>query len=311
MNPIFYTASRIAGLILVILNSAIGIPGSMSAQSNDTISYVTSIPPLAMILREIVGDRGSVISLLQPGSSPHTYDPKPSDVATIEASDGFFYIHDSLDGWAAIFGHENTIEVLKMVPDEWLLAMDIQGHESHSHSYGEGEHDDYPDSHFWMDPLTVKAILPTLVLVMSETDPGGADIYDANAERFSGELDSLHEKVSDRLAPYTGEAVLLFHPSLKYFLTRYNLVLAGTIEPFAGREPTPRYLVELIEKIDQYNVKAIFTEPQLPGSAGETLSEETGLPLYIVDPLGGGEGRRTYEDLILYNTQVFQDAFGS
>jgi zinc transport system substrate-binding protein len=64
-----------------------------------------------------------------------------------------------------------------------------------------------------------------------------------------------------------------------------------------------------METISEHNVKAIFTEPQLPTAAADTISEETGLPIVVIDPIGGYEGRGTYFDLIRYNTLQFVNAF--
>lgn len=256
-----------------------------------------------MIVREIVGDRGTVISLLQPGSSPHTYDPKPSDVITIESADCFFYIDPAFDGWAASFENENVVEVLEMVPAEML-------HSFEGHAHHEGDHEPGVDPHFWTDPLTVKAILPGLADILSNVDPSGTEIYAENSRRFSEELDELNEIVTQSLEPYEGEAVILMHPSFNYYLERYGLILAGTIESVAGSEPTPSHIADLIQIIGENEVRSIFVEPQLSRSAAEMLSEETGLSVYTLDPVGGYEGRETYSDLILYNTGIFTMAFG-
>ncbi|MCX6646310.1 MAG: metal ABC transporter substrate-binding protein [bacterium] len=270
------------------------------------IKCVTTILPLAMIIREIVGDRGTVTSLLQPGSSPHTYEPKPSDVITVESSDCFFYVSQNLDGWATSFTNENMVGVLEMVPEELRRSFEEQPHQD------EGGHDDDHhglDPHFWTDPLTVKAVIPKLAEKLAEIDPSGKDVYMENSRRFSEELDNLNNEVAGMLEPFRGESVILMHPSFGYFLNRYGLSLAGSVELVPGSEPSPAYLAGLLQIINERNIKAIFNEPQLPRSAADMLSEETGLPIFTLDPNGGVEGRDNYRDLTLYNTNVFVTAF--
>jgi zinc transport system substrate-binding protein len=301
--------------VAVALLASLVIPGCHpKIPETEGIKCVATIQPLAMIIREIVGDRGTVTSLLQPGSSPHTYEPKPSDMIAVESADCFFYVAQNLDGWATSFSNDNMFGVLDMVPEEMRRAFEEQPHELEAHE-SEGDHDEHEhggiDPHLWTDPLTVKAIVPVLAEKMAEIDPSGKDIYMENSSRFCGELDNLNTEVAGMLAPYRGEAVILMHPSFGYFLNRYGLALAGAIELVPGSEPSPAYIADLMQIIHERNIKAIFNEPQLPQSAADMLSEETGLPIFTLDPNGGVEGRENYWDLILYNANVLVKAFSA
>jgi len=244
---------------------------------------------------------------LPPGASPHTYDPKPSDIAAIEGATALFYVDDSLDGWVADFDVKHKVAVFEMLPEEMWLEMDDHGHGEHR--IKEDGHKHSIDPHFWTKPMAVKAVLPQLVIELSKLDPGGKDKYGSNAQSFAVKLDELHEEVTRLMKPYSGESLLLFHPSFNYFADAYGLEIAGVIEPFPGKEPSPKYLINLVKTIKAHDVKAIFTEPQLPLAPARTIANETGLPLYILDPLGGVEGRRTYGELILYNVITIAEAF--
>lgn len=265
-------------------------------------SYVATIPPLAAILRKVVGERGDVTCLLSPGASPHTYEPKPSDIKAVEEATGFFFAQKDLDGWALSFQQANSVEVFALVPGELRREMVLHGHNH------EGGHT--PDGHFWTSPLTVRVMLPGLVARLSGLDPAGAAAYKANAERFAEELSALHDEVSTMLKPCAGEYLLLAHPSFLYFMNDYGLELGGVVEPSPGKEPTPKSMLELIKAAKERNVKAIFTEPQLPEEPVRALAEETGLPVYTLDPLGGAPGRKTYAELILYNANTIAKALG-
>ena len=265
-------------------------------------SYIATIPPLAAILGEIVGERGDATCLLAPGASPHTYEPKPSDIKAVEKATGFFFAQKDLDGWALSFAQANRIEMFELVPENLRREMVPHGH-SHERSH-------VPDGHFWMSPLTVKAALPALVSELVRLDPSGAAVYEANAESFAAKLDALHDGVSEMLEPLVGEYLLLVHPSFLYFMADYGLELAGVVEPSPGKEPTPKSMLELIAAAKEHSVKAIFTEPQLPEAPVRALAEETGLPIYTLDPLGGVPGRTTYGELMLYNAEAIAKALG-
>ncbi|MGH9388629.1 MAG: metal ABC transporter substrate-binding protein, partial [Vicinamibacteria bacterium] len=61
---------------------------------------VVSIFPLEQIAREIVGDRLRIETLLPPGASPHTFEPRPGDVARTEQARLFVRIGGGFDDWA-------------------------------------------------------------------------------------------------------------------------------------------------------------------------------------------------------------------
>lgn len=268
------------------------------------VRLVASIHPLAAILREIVIGRAEVHCLLQPGCSPHTFEPTPSDLQAIEAAQAFFYDGPGLDGeWVQKLPIRQKVALLKLVPAEERLVM-AAGHQQHQHHSGEGEEQDeegMTDPHFWTDPLTVKAMVPQLVKELGRIDPGGKAIYVANGEKFKQRLEQLDRELRVILTPLAGEPLLLFHPSFNYLFHRYNLQSAGVVVVAPGREPTPKFLFALVQRIKAEKIKALFTEPQLAKRPARVLAEAAAIPVYELDPIGGVAGRESYPGLLLYN----------
>jgi ABC-type Zn uptake system ZnuABC Zn-binding protein ZnuA len=267
--------------------------------------YVTTINPLRAILAEIAGDRGEVTALLTPGASPHTYEPRPSDAIAAESALALFYAADDIDAWAAKLPTKERIALFSFVPEAMRVPYDEAGHageDDHHHEQGSD------NGHFWSDPVVVKAILPELVNRLSALDPEGAETYKRNAARFSEDLDKLDGEMKTAFAGLGDRPVFMFHPSWTYFMKRYGLRVAGMIEPFPGKEPTPKFLKALIDSAKRQNVRAVFTEPQLPRRPAEVIAEACGLPLHELDPNGGVEGRRTYRELIEYNAAMLKQA---
>src|SRR5262249_57283303 len=105
---------------------------------------------------------------------------------------------------------------------------------------------------------------PGRVRTRGASDPPGCPAYSTGARRFRTTLERLHAEVAALLAPVRGAAVVLFHPSFQYLLVRYGLVMAASLEPSPGKEPTPRYVVEVVRTVERLGVRSVFTEPQLP-----------------------------------------------
>ena len=143
---------------------------------------------------------------------------------------------------------------------------------------------------------------------LAELDPTGASAYKANAAAFIEKLAAFDAELAQTLAPVRGRALILMHPSINYMLARYGIELAGVVEPAAGREPSPRDMHELTQRVGQRGVRAIFSEPQLPRRPAEALAEATGAKLGEIDPTGGVAGRADYFSLLRFNAAALAEA---
>ncbi|MBZ0255929.1 metal ABC transporter substrate-binding protein [bacterium] len=259
--------------------------------------YVATIQPLGSIIEQIVGDQAEVVRLLPGGASPHTYEPRPSDVKKANAADALFYISDHLDGWAKRLASKHPIEVIQFLPELYHLDPLDEDHDEHDHDHGE------IDPHFWLDPLAIKAIAPNLLKAL-----GNGEANQQRAEQLIEELDSLNQWIEKTLAPVKGKSVLLTHSAFQYYLKRYGIKIAGVIEASPGKTPSPKRIKELIDIVREHNVAAILSEPQLSNNPARVIAEAVGVKLVEVDPLGGVEGRKTYQDLLRFNTNQLLEA---
>ncbi len=260
--------------------------------------YLTTIPPIADLLRKIVEGRGEVVALLPGGASPHTYEPRPSDLRAAATARAIVFVDRRLDGWAAGLSGPEKVPLLPMLPDS--LALWFDDDEAEGDHGGRGDHHHTgKDPHFWTDPLAVRAVLPALAARLGEIDPAGGEIYRANAELFTARLDSIHREMTVRTEEIRGRSVLLSHPFLRYWLKRYGLSVAGIIEEIPGKEPTAKDLVRMIGIAGREDVRAILAQPQLSKRAAELIAESAGINLVVVDPLGGVPGRETWEEIVM------------
>lgn len=297
-------------LLAVLAAVATALPSVLRAQDS-TVRFAATIPPLASILGDLTAGRATVDTILPGGASPHTWEPRPSDARRAADAAALFFIDDSIDAWAARIEARHRVAVFAMLPETMRRCAIPHHHHDHDHHDGHHHHDDAArpfDAHFWTDPVAVHAIVPALAESLAVLDPAGAGTYRANAERLSAKLDALHREVAEVLAPVKGAAVVSFHPSFTYLLDRYGLKYAGALEEMPGKEPSPKYLKELLATVKRENVRAIFTEPQLPRRPAEVVAEASGLKLFELDEIGGGEGRRTYEELVRYNAKTLRAA---
>lgn len=291
--------------ILFTLFLLIMILGCSKQEQNSEI--VTTIYPFKAIIQELTGDRFSVKTILPAGADPHTYEILPSDFRSIQSSKAFFFGAEALDGWAAKLNVDNKIELLSLVPGEYLIDIKIP-HFHHSEDHNNHTEHLGVDPHFWTDPNVVLAMIPNLLKELIKLDPQSESIFRSNAEKFTLKLINLDERIKNETDSLKFRNVFTAHPFYSYFFERYGFNVAGSLEIAPGSQPTPKDIKNLLDLVKQKNVKAIFTHKQHSDKPAKVLAQSSGINEYELDPIGGVEGRISYEDVILFNLQIIKEA---
>ncbi|MCX8104783.1 MAG: metal ABC transporter substrate-binding protein [Ignavibacterium album] len=297
MNTIKITFLILSALLLT----------NCSHQSSDKNNIVVTIYPFKAILQEIVGNEIQVDVLLPGSADPHTYEMSPSDYKKIQDAKVFFYGAETLDGWAAEIDVKNKIELLKLIPEDFLLQIEMN--DEHSSELNEESHHHYGvDPHFWTDPLTVNSMLESLTQKLAEFYPDKKESFKRNAEAFSLKLIELDKKVKKQIEPVIHNKVFSAHPFYNYFFKRYGIKEVGSLEISPGQQITPKFLKNISEEINRKNVKAIFINKQHISKAAKVLAESVGIKTIELDPIGGTKSSETYEQIILSNlTTIVQE----
>lgn len=272
---------------------------------------VTTIYPFKAIIQEIVGDKIDVKSILPAGADPHTYEMLPSDFKAIQSSAAFLYGSEALDGWAARIDVDNKIEMLQLVPDDFLIEIKVHNlfdDHNHNHHHGKDEESLGIDPHFWVDPLTVNAMLPALLNELIKIDPESEEYFRNNEKLFSVGLLEMDSLLRLETIDIEFRNVFTAHPFYSYFFERYDFFVAGSIEISPGYHSTPKDLKQLMDLVKKQNVKAIFTHKQHSDKPAKVLAESTGINEFELDPIGGVPGRMTYEEIIFYNLDIIKKA---
>ena len=67
-------------------------------------------------------------------------------------------------------------------------------------------------------------------------------------------------------------------------------------------------MADVLRAIREGEAAALFSEPQLDPRPARVVAAESGLPLFELDPIGGGPGAETYEALMRRNIAVLEEA---
>ena len=188
---------------------------------------------------------------------------------------------------------------------------DAHQHGAHASHHGHHHEHGAQDPHFWLDPQRMQQAVDHMVEAFSELDAEGAAGFRERGERAKASLAQLDADLARASAGWSTRTIVTFHGSFGYFAERYDLRIAAVIEPFPGREPTPRYLQEVLTAIEASQTRALFTEPQLDPRPGRVIAEQTGISLFELDPIGGTTGVETYDALMRHNLDVLNQALAA
>lgn len=248
-----------------------------------------NILPQKYFVEKIVKDKFEINVMVKPGSSPHNYEPKPSQMKSLVNSKAYFLVGDPFEqAWMDKF-KQNAKNTLFVDTTKGIEKIQMQEHNHHDEATVDAKHDEHDhsgfDPHVWLDPLLVKIQAKNIYEAMLEIDSQNSDFYKTNYEEFIKELDTLDENIKTILSPYKDKSFMVFHPSWGYFAKRYDLEqISIEIE---GKEPKPNELVELIEEAKKHDIKIVFVAPQFSQKSAKTISKNINANVIAIDPISG------------------------
>lgn len=282
--------STVAALLTVALAIAGGAPACTPRAPARGLAAAT-VFPVYDLARRVAGDRLTVRLMLPPGTDPHDYQPRPQDVAGLADAGLIFAVGLGLDPWAQSLARSagaSEARVFELGPlMDPILAPP-----------GMVRPEPLIDPHFWTDPVRGQRAVDVIVEALSGLDPEGAPFYRERGSALRRSIQAVHVDVSQRAETWTRRRIVTFHGSLFYFAARYGLSVVGVVQPQPGSEPPARQLEALVAELVAEEPAALFSEPQLESQLAATLAREAGVTLHMVDPLGGGPGVESYEQLL-------------
>ncbi|TRU14323.1 MAG: cation ABC transporter substrate-binding protein [Microcystis sp. Msp_OC_L_20101000_S702] len=281
-----FQLTAIALTLTIASLTACSGPSVKEEEAKTPLQVTVSIVPQEYFVKRIGGDRVSVNAMIQPGTDPHTYEPKPEQLKTTARSQAYFKIGVSLeDAWKDRLNSVNQ-QMLIVDTSQGVDKIPLTAEHNHDHDHDHNHDHDHAkakteqagkntlDPHIWLSPKRVKAQAKTIYQTLAQLDPGQEAIYRANLEKFSQELDALDQEIRQNLAGIKNKKFMVFHPEWGYFAQDYGLeMIAIEID---GNEPSAAQLSQLIKQAKKENIKVIFTQPEFSQKSAETIAREIG-----------------------------------
>ena len=177
------------------------------------------------------------------------------------------------------------------------------------HEHG---HETACNPHVWVSVAGAMAQARNIADGLAQADPAHAQAYKANCEAYLASLEELQEQMHALLAPCEGMPIITFHAAFDYLAQEFGLRVVAVVETDAGSAPSAQELANVAEIAREEGVKALFAEPQYDDASVDILARETGLPVYLLDPVVSGEADAedydAYLRIMLENAQTLCEA---
>lgn len=279
--------------------------------SSVRLRVVCTFLPIYVITQNVAADVPGVevLNLLPPTvGCPHNYAMTPGDAIQLESADVLVMNGLGMERFLEGSPYLKRRDLEVIVASEVVEPIPLEfGRERHGQACAEDE--SLPNPHAWVSPAEAARMTRHIGARLAEIDSEYEAEYRANAEKYAATLDSLAARLAERLKGARNRRIVTFHEAFDYLARDLNLQVVAVVEPDPGVEPSAGKMTELIARIRDTKPAAIFAEPQYSDRLARMLSEETGVPFYVLDPASSGaDDPLSYVRIMINNAIVLQQA---
>jgi zinc/manganese transport system substrate-binding protein len=292
-------------LLLGMLLSACGvapaaIPSAGSEAGGNTAQKIPVVATYSIIgdmTQQVGGDLIALRTLVGPGGDAHTFEPTPEDAQALTDARLIFENGIAFEGWIDDLYTASGSSATRVVVSEGITPLELAADER--------------DPHIWHDVTLAITMVERIEAGLSASDPANASAYQANAQRYIGQLKELDAFIQQEVATLPAERrkLVTSHDTFGYYAKRYSFEVIGSglgAVSTESADPSPAVLTDLVAAIRAAGVPAIFAENVSNPEIMQAIAREAGVvlapPLYT-DALGEpGSTGATYLEMMRSNT---------
>lgn len=302
-------------LVLVLMLTACGKKEASEDEGNDDqILVVSSFTIISDMARQIGGDKVKVHNLVPTGEDPHEYEPLPDDIKAAEDADVLLYNGMNLEG-----GQEGWfMKMIESTNQDIDIAFELTKGAEPMYLSGEDGQDEEINPHSFIDPTVGMLMAENLRDALQTVDPDNADYYEENAQRYLEELseiDKKYERVIQGI-PEEDRILVTSERAFQYMTARYGLKEAFVWAIDTEENGTPEQIKNLVDTLRDLQPPVLFLESNVDPRPLETVSRETGIPIFeeaiYSDEIGQkGDEVDTYKKFLEHNIRIIGEGLGS
>jgi zinc/manganese transport system substrate-binding protein len=278
------------------------------AEAADKIRVVATTTDLKALTEAVGGSLVDVDALARGNQNAHDLEVRPSLMVKVRRADLLVTNGLDLDQWVEVVVRgANNPKVLPGAPGRVDASAGILVLEVPRTRVDRSMGDVHPSGnpHYTVDPGMAPAVTANILEGLARVAPQNRAAFERNREQFLARLGEAMVRWSAALAPFKGAKVIVDHNMWPYFLTRFGLVQAGSVEERPGIPATPAHVTQLIASMKGDKIKVILAVPWADYKLSERIAEEAGAKIVLVaSAVGAIKGTDTYLDTIDYNVKA-------
>ena len=300
---------------IVAFASGLVAAAALTQGSAAKMNVVTTTTMVTDMVKEVGGDRVSVVGLMGPGVDPHLYKPASGDVVKLQRAKVIFYSGLMLEGrMSDLFfrmarSGKKVYAVTESIPEkDRLEPPEFEGHW---------------DPHVWGDPTLWSKCIATVVEGLSQGDPAGRPYYTKRGLGVVESYKDVHQWALKRIAgiPKKQRVLLTSHDAFNYFGKAFGFQVVAVQGLSTVSEAGLADITKTVDFIKSKNLKAIFVESSVNPAAIERVSKDAGVKIggeLFSDACGKpgemheGQGKKydvgTFVGMVKHNINTIVDA---
>ncbi len=232
----------------------------------EKVSVVASFYPLYFLASEIGGEKISVRNITPSGVEPHDYEPTVRDMMETQRARLLILNGEKFEAWGE--------KVKTELKNELILEV-AQG-------LTEGN-----DTHVWLSPSLFKQEARAVLAGLVQIDPDNIKYYSDSERILEGKLDRLADEYRKGLTDCQSKEMITSHAAFGYLAREFGLKQIAIAGLSPDEEPSTKQLAEVAKIAREDGIKYIFFERLVSPKLAETVAEEVGAKILVLDPIEG------------------------
>ena len=254
--------------LLLVSSLALAFLSHGTATAAEKIPVTASFSILGDLVRVVGGDRVAVTTLVGPDEDAHSFEPKPADAKAIVNTRLLVTNGLGFEPWAQKLAKSANYKGETVVASKGVVGRSMKDEKGHTEQ----------DPHAWQSPQNVVLYVRNIAAGLSRVDAAGAASYQANAETYVKELQTLDTWAQAQFAdvPDAKRKVITSHDAFGYFAAHYKIKFLAPQGVSTDAEPSAKQVAQLIKQIQREKIRAVFVENMSNPKLIEQLSKDAG-----------------------------------
>lgn len=312
MKKKFGLASLMAILLLFVAacGSNGGENGKNTSGDSDKLKVVSTFTIISDITRQIGGDNVDVHNLVPTGTDPHEYEPLPEDIKAATDADVLFYNGLNLEGGEGGWFMKLVNSVGQDESNVYKLTEGVEPMYLHG---GEDSNESEINPHAFLSVKVGLKMAEDTMNALIAADPENKEEYETRGEEYIERLTEIDKEYTEKIAeiPEENRILVTSERAFQYLAKDFGLEEGYIWEIDTEENGSPEQIKSLIAFLQENDVPAMFLETNVDSRPMETVSKESGVPIYgpiYSDEIGEpGSEIDTYVKYLDFNIKQIHD----